>query len=70
MERLTHYRMLAQMGPPETTSWEYPMADDSWAVELQEFCQDIELSRQPSAGLDDALAALKIVQQIYRMSKP
>ncbi len=70
VERLTHYRMLAQMGPPETTSWEYPMADDSWAVELQEFCQDIALSRQPSAGLDDALAALKIVQQIYRMSKP
>lgn len=70
VERLTHYRMLAQMGPPETTSWEYPMADDSWAVELQEFCQDIALSRQPSAGLGDALAALKIVQQIYRMSKP
>ena len=25
-ERLTHYKMLPEMGPPETTSWEYPMA--------------------------------------------
>lgn len=70
VERLTHYRMLAQMGPPETTSWEYPMADDSWAVELQEFYQDIALARTPSAGLVDALEALKIIQQIYRMSTP
>ena len=29
-ERLTWYRMLPEMGPPETTIWEYPMADDSW----------------------------------------
>ena len=30
LERLTHYKMLPEMGPPETTSWEYPMGDDSW----------------------------------------
>jgi predicted dehydrogenase len=29
-ERLTWYKMSAEMGPPETTAWEYPMADDSW----------------------------------------
>jgi hypothetical protein len=27
-ERLTHYRMLPEMGPPETTSWEFPKGDD------------------------------------------
>ncbi len=30
-----------EMGPPETTIWEYPMADDSWAVEFAEFIDDI-----------------------------
>ena len=34
VERLTYYKMLPEMGPPETTIWEYPMGDDSWAVEI------------------------------------
>ena len=34
IERIALYRMLPQMGPPETTIWEYPMEDDSWAVEF------------------------------------
>ncbi len=65
-ERLTLYRMLPQMGPPETTAWEYPMADDSWAVEFAEFLDDIRLGRQPSPGLSDALAALHVVSDIYQ----
>jgi predicted dehydrogenase len=67
-ERLTWYRMLPEMGPPETTAWEYPMADDSWAAEMTEFLEDIRTKRQPSAGLRHALAALKIVQQVYEGS--
>ena len=66
LERLTWYRMLPEMGPPETTIWEFPMADDSWAVEMQEFLDDIRLKRQPSAGLRDAVAALQVVEKIYR----
>src|SRR5271157_2591646 len=27
-ERTTHYRMLPQMGPPETTVWDFPAPDD------------------------------------------
>ena len=49
-ERLTFYRMSAAMGPPETTAWEYPMADDSWEVEFREFLEDIRLGRQPAVG--------------------
>jgi len=56
------------MGPPETVAWEYPMADNSWALELAEFYEDIRLDRQPAAGLDDALAALEIIQEIYSRS--
>ena len=68
VERITHYKMLPQMGPPETVSWEYPTADDSWEVELCEFHADITLNRNPSAGLMDAKAALQIVQTIYKDS--
>ena len=56
------------MGPPETTSWEYPMADDSWEREMDEFFEDIRSDRIPSAGLNDAYAALKIVEAIYKES--
>lgn len=68
VERLTCYKMLPQMGPPETTLWEYPEGDGSWAVEFAEFLEDIRLGRQPSAGLADAHAALGIVEKIYRGS--
>jgi predicted dehydrogenase len=67
-ERLTWYKMLPQMGPPETTAFEYPMADDSWAAELAAFLDDIRLGRQPTPNLSDALASLRIVQQIYTES--
>ena len=67
-ERLTWYRMLPAMGPPETTAWEYPMADDSWAAEMAELLDDIRLGRRPAAGLADALAALLVVQAIYQES--
>jgi predicted dehydrogenase len=68
IEKITWYRMLPEMGPPETTSWEYPMGDDSWAVEIAEFFEDIRLDREPSAGLSDAQAALRVVESIYRES--
>jgi len=68
VEKLTWYKMLPEMGPPETTSWEFPMGDDSWAVEMAEFYDDIRLDRIPSSGLGDAYAALKIIEQIYKES--
>lgn len=68
VERLAFYKMAPEMGPPETTMWEYPMADNSWEVEFAEFLEDIRLKRQPAAGLNDACAALQIVEDIYRIS--
>ena len=68
LEKLTHYKMLPEMGPPETTAWEYPMGDDSWAVEMSEFYEDIRLNRVPTAGLRDAYEALKVIQIIYKKS--
>lgn len=68
VERLSYYRMLPEMGPPETTIWEYPRGDDSWTVEFNEFLDDIRLGREPSAGLVDAMKALEIVERVYRES--
>jgi predicted dehydrogenase len=67
-ERLTYYRMLPEMGPPDTTIWEFPQGDNSWAIEFREFLQDIELGRQPAAGLHDARAALVIVEKVMKDS--
>lgn len=68
VERLTWYKMSPEMGPPETTAWEYPMNDNSWEVEMDEFLEDIRLKRQPASSLKDAVAALDIVDKIYRES--
>jgi len=65
IEKITWYNMLPEMGPPETVCWEYPMEDNSWENELAEFYEDILLDRYPASGLDDAKAALKIIENIY-----
>ena len=69
VERLSLYKMLPEMGPPETTIWEFPMADNSWQVEFTEFLTDIKRQRQCNPGIQDAYQALKIVEKIYKESK-
>jgi predicted dehydrogenase len=59
IEQIAFYRMLPEMGPPETTIWEYPRNDDSWDVEFAEFIDDIKLKRQ---------AVLRIIENIYEAS--
>ncbi len=65
MERLTYYKMLPQMGPPETTIYEFPRGDESWKIEMAEFFEDIKLKRTPVPGLKEARAALAVVEKIY-----
>jgi predicted dehydrogenase len=64
-ERLTLYRMLPELGPPETTTWEFPFPDRSWEREIAEFVQAIEQDRSPIGNIDDGLAMLRIVDRIY-----
>jgi predicted dehydrogenase len=66
VERLAWYRMSPEMGPPETTIWEYPTADNSWETEFSEFLDDIRLHRDPVPGIRDAQAALGIIEKVYR----
>ena len=65
VERLSFYKMLPEMGPPDTAIWEYPRGDNSWGLEFAEFLEDIRLKRPPSASLHDARAALSVVERIY-----
>jgi predicted dehydrogenase len=65
-ERLAHYQMTPEMGPPTTTIWEYLMADDSLQVEWAAFLDDIHLDRTPVPGIVEAHAALRVVEQAYR----
>jgi predicted dehydrogenase len=65
LERLTHYRMRPEMGPPETRDWEYPGQDSSWADEYAAFVEATLGRTTPNATLDDASAALAIVREAY-----
>jgi predicted dehydrogenase len=65
VERLNYYKMLPQMGPPETTTYEYPGEDRSWHAEWEHFMSCVDEGRQPSGNLDDALAALRVVGALY-----
>jgi len=69
VERLTYYKMLPQMGPPETTVYEYPRGDESWKIEMAEFVEDIKTHRTPVPGLKEARAALTVVETIYNHGK-
>ena len=65
VERLTYHKMGPQMGPPETTIWEYPFPDTSWEIEIGEFIDAIGKGRKPVGNIEDAYAALKIIDDIY-----
>jgi predicted dehydrogenase len=68
VERLSHYQMLPQMGPPPTTIWEYPGEDTSWKAEFAHLRECIETGVPPSGSLEDALAAQSIVGKLYQRS--
>ena len=67
-EKVTLYKMLPKMGPPETTSWEYPFPDKSWGLELDEFYKDICQNRIPDPGLREVKKILEIINLIYKQS--
>jgi predicted dehydrogenase len=69
VERLSFYQMQPQMGPPETTIWEYPGEDVSWQAEFAHFVDCTASRRPPSGDLNDARAALDVVDRIYDQSR-
>lgn len=69
VEKLTYYKMLPQMGPPETTVFEYPGEDLSWKREHEEFEKDIQEKRTPNPGLEQACKVMRVVSEIYKQSE-
>jgi predicted dehydrogenase len=69
VERLTFYRMLPEMGPPETTVWDFPGGDDSWTLETTAFADDVRLGREPSPGLQEGIRTLEIVERFYHKAE-
>ena len=66
VERLTYYQMRPEMGPPDTTIWEYPGADSSFRLECESFVAAAEQGTPTAATLEDAKAALDIVGRVYQ----
>jgi len=66
IERLTLHEMKPEMGPPDTTAWEWPLEDESWHAEIDDVLA--ALAGQPTIGasLDDCVAAFAIVDEAYR----
>ena len=67
-ERCTFHRMRPEMGPPDTTVWDYPGEDRSWADELAAFAGDVRLGRPPAPGLREGRRILEIVETLYQKS--
>jgi predicted dehydrogenase len=65
-EQLTLYEMRPEMGPPDTTSWAWPRDDASWAAELADVFSAIGGGPSLAATVDDAIAALEIVEEAYQ----
>ncbi|CAN5890198.1 Gfo/Idh/MocA family oxidoreductase [soil metagenome] len=70
VEKLTHYQMLPEMGPPETVIYEFPRADQSWKLEMDDFFEDIQLQREPVPGLVEARGVLEVVEFLYHRFNP
>jgi predicted dehydrogenase len=68
VERIAFYKMLPAMGPPETTVWEYPQQDRSWEAEMDVFTRTAAGERCGAPTLDDARAALEVVESVYARS--
>jgi predicted dehydrogenase len=66
VESLTFYRMLPEMGPPETTRWEYPWPDRSWETETAEFIAAIRQGRRPIGDAAEAVRTMSVIERIYQ----
>ena len=65
IETLTFYKMLPEMGPPISETWSYPEPDDSWAIEMAEFIDDLQNGTSKSDNLESSLEVLRVIGDIY-----
>jgi predicted dehydrogenase len=69
IERLHHYQMRPEMGPPDTVIHEFPLPDASWALEWKDFVAATGGARGLGATLHDAREVLGVVGEAYLRCK-
>jgi predicted dehydrogenase len=68
-ERLAYYAMKPEMGPPDTTIWEYPGADTSWRQEWEHFRAEVAAKQgRCEPGLPSTQAVLEVIEEVYRQN--
>jgi predicted dehydrogenase len=68
-ERLAFYQMKPEMGPPDTTIWEYPGPDLSFQTEWLHFRREVARGqRDAEPGLVSTRAVLSVIEHIYRQN--
>ena len=69
LEKITLYKMLPEMGPPLTQSWEFPFADKSWEVETNSIIRNIKNNRPSESDIDNAISVMNVVDKLYKGNK-
>ncbi len=65
-ERLSFYKMKPEMGPPDTTIWEYPGADRSWDDQWRHFRSEVDRRQtRCEPGLQSTRSVLSVVEEVY-----
>ena len=65
VETLTLHKMLPEMGPPISQTWTFPEPDNSWALEINEFIEDLVTGSHKSDNLESSLEVLRVIEDIY-----
>ncbi len=64
-ERLVLHEMRPEMGPPDSTVFEFPEADGSWRLETEDVVASIQGRPAMGAAIRDALAVHDIIDEVY-----
>jgi predicted dehydrogenase len=68
-ERLLIHRMTPEMGPPVSEEIMFSKDDQSWLLENENFLGSIRRHLHVNGGLEDAVRALSLVEDIYQSSR-
>jgi len=65
VETLTFHKMLPEMGPPLSETWTFSEPDNSWAIEISDFIEDVIAGSRNSDNVGSSLEVLRVIDEIY-----
>ncbi len=65
VEQLTLFEMAPEMGPPFSTTWQWPFSDASWIAEMDDVTRELEGHEAIGASVTDAEAVYRIIEDAY-----